>query len=103
MKEALFVMHVTKHISLKEISVLLAAMTSKNASTVTLTKVALNAKRIITLKEGNASKIHVQALLGAFTALTPNHAILATKKTALWIPTLMDSVSAIRTNGSTKT
>ena len=64
---------------------------------------ALNVRKTIILKEGNAFKIHAQLSSDASTALIPKHAILATLIMALLSPIKMDSVNAIQINGSLRT
>jgi hypothetical protein len=62
-----------------------------------------NARKIITFKEENVSKILVQVSLDAFIAMIPKHATLAILIMALWRLMLKDSANATRTNGSART
>jgi hypothetical protein len=64
--------------------------------------VAPNARKIITFKEENVSKILVQVSLDAFIAMIPKHATLAILIMALWSLMLMDSANAIQINGLTQ-
>lgn len=64
--------------------------------------VAPNARKIITFKEENVSKILVQVSLDAFIAMIPKHATLAILIKALWSLMLMDNANAIQINGLTQ-